>query len=374
MVTAIAPAPTEATGKSCRLQLTDGWYQITAYLDARLERMVEQLRIRVGQKLSISGAQVPSSKKKKKEIDSVDMTAVSLQLSANSVLTCPWHTKLGNQRQSARHVRRIDSNVYDDGGVVTMLDVVICKKYPMMYSETMDNGSTKIRSAKEEELIRFSVAELRSDNSQERNVSGYFRLRVCDVTTTTGRMATLLVSQASEFIHTTLKEGQAYRISHIIPYEPKVRHHPGLSLRTTRMTHWEPRTPLPDTVYPMRTITPCDKIKTLTDTDNDMVVHVLYTYDAVCTRRSSDISVWQQRLLVTDASTAICQVSIYSFSRPLLIHAGQILCLSNVRFIMHDIKYNITLIKTTDESDVTTKSSIPLFTQAMADLKNWADS
>jgi hypothetical protein len=41
-----------------RLQLTDGWYQISTCVDSKMNSMISQGRIYIGQKLSITGAQV----------------------------------------------------------------------------------------------------------------------------------------------------------------------------------------------------------------------------------------------------------------------------------------------------------------------------
>ncbi|ORX61294.1 hypothetical protein DM01DRAFT_1119041 [Hesseltinella vesiculosa] len=367
--------------KAYRLQLTDGWYQISAALDNRLEMMLDLQRLYIGQKIMIVGAQLQHGSTATSPLSSLvttdekhDRTSTALLLSANSCLPCAWDWKLGYQRQRRRQVRRIDDNVYEDGGVVTMLEIIICKKYPMMYSETLASGASQIRSSKEEEFVRLSLDQLQNKSPLERNVSGYFRLRICDISTRKKTLATLLISQATEFTHSALIEGNAYRLFFVQPYQPKFKNHIGLHLRTTRLTSWEQIVPPSTTTYPLRSISLCIDMKSVSDTDTDMVVYVLDAHDPLQTKRNCNISLWRQKLLVTDRSMAICQVVVNSFSRPAYIVPGQIICLLNVRCALHDSKYDITHIKTSDETEVIAKSTDCRHRDMVPELKHWAET
>ncbi|ORZ18475.1 hypothetical protein BCR42DRAFT_324859 [Absidia repens] len=310
-----------------RLQLTDGWYQISTYVDARMNKMIDQGRVYIGQKLTITGAQLTGDRTPKTPLEALkmasvkndpnshhDSTTTSLRISSNSCLPCSWDTKLGYPRQRLRRhvIRRLDTNVYEDGGLITMMDVMICKKYPMMYSETLANGLMMKRNSKDEEDYRrtleirqqthrnFSsqVSNLEKDMvSQDRRVSGYFRLRICDVGINNNNnphvQATLMVSQATEVIHMDLLEGQRYRLFFVQPYQPKTRPLDGPYLITTRLTKWEPLPPkttdrvstikdYPTTdllKYPLRSICFCADTKDLTGTDVDIVVLVLRKFE-----------------------------------------------------------------------------------------------
>ncbi|CAO3598763.1 unnamed protein product [Absidia cylindrospora] len=309
-----------------RLQLTDGWYQISTYVDARMNKMIDQGRVNIGQKLTMTGAQLTGDRTPKTPLEALtmasakngpdshhDSTTTSLRISSNSCLPCSWDTKLGYPRQRLRRhvIRRLDTNVYEDGGLITMMDVMICKKYPMMYSETLANGLMVKRNSKDEEDYRRTL-EIRQQThchpssqisilekdvvSQDRRVSGYFRLRICDVgnnNSNTYVQATLLVSQATEVTHMDLLEGQCYRLFFVQPYQPKTRPLDGLYLITTRLTKWEPLPPkttnhtstLKDSSttdllkYPLRSICSCANTKYLTGTDVDIVVLVLRKFE-----------------------------------------------------------------------------------------------
>jgi hypothetical protein len=204
--------------------------------------------------------------------------------------------------------------VYEDGGMITMMEVMICKKYPMMYSETLANGSTVQRNSRDEEDYRRNLERRQQSQHyhglsscfekgvvdiQDRRVSGYFKLRICDINNNSNNnnkvQATLMVSNATEVIHMDLLEGQCYRLFFVQPYEPKSRFLDGPYLITTRLTKWDP---LPNTTtlstmtgasmdvstidlkkYPLRSICPCSNIRDLKAIDVDIVVLVLRKFE-----------------------------------------------------------------------------------------------
>lgn len=221
-----------------------------------------------------------------------DVTSTTLMISSNSCLPCPWDATLGYPRRRLRRqvIRRLDTNIYENGGLITMMEVVICKKYPMMYSETMDSGMVVNRNSKDEDDYRRLLGQqARASNSQDRRVSGHFRLRICDTNkpaaaAAAGRstvVATLLVTNTLEIMHMDLVEGHQYRLYFVQPYQPRNKTLEGPSLITTRLTKWEPlksptikASPL-DQSYPLRSICVCADIKELTMADVDMAVLVL---------------------------------------------------------------------------------------------------
>lgn len=212
-------------------------------------------------------------------------TSIGLLISSNSSCKCPWYTKLGYQPNYRRNKpkRKLES-IHEDGGLITMLDFVICKKYPMLYIETLDNGMVRVRNSREEESIRWKVR-----SSEQRQVSSYFRLRLCDLPNQNMAInpmvtATLLVSQASEIMYMDLMEGQYYRVYFLQPYKPKNNKYYGkLHLKTSFQTKWQllPQLqPLNMLTYPFRTITACASIINNSNNDKklidmDIVVYIL---------------------------------------------------------------------------------------------------
>lgn len=212
-------------------------------------------------------------------------TSVGLSISSNSCCKCPWYTNLGYQPNYRRKwPKRTLATLHEDGGLITMLDVVICKKYPMVYMETLDNGMIKTRNTREEEYIRWKV-----QSTKQRQVSSYFRLRLCDASNQNMAInstvtATLLVPQATEIMYMDLMEGQCYRIYFLQPYKPKNnKYHGKLHLKTSFQTKWEPLPqlqPLSTFEYPFRTITTCASVVDNSNSnkmlmDMDIVVYVL---------------------------------------------------------------------------------------------------
>ncbi|CAO3633040.1 unnamed protein product [Cunninghamella echinulata] len=276
-----------------QLLLTDGWYAILASIDKRMEEVIKNEKLCIGHKISIIGAQLIGDKSPIQALDSMFIdfekmtirTSVRLLISSNSCCRCPWYTNLGYRPNYRRNrPKRTLETIHEDGGLVTMLDVIICKKYPMVYMETLDNGMIKTRNAREEESIRWKI-----QSTKQRQVSSYFRLRLCDVpnqnmTINSTVIATLLVPQATEIMYMDLVEGQCYRIYFLQPYKPKNNKYYGkLHLKTSFQTKWEPLPQLQSLntlEYPLRTITTCASIIDNSNSnkmlmDMDIVVYVL---------------------------------------------------------------------------------------------------
>ncbi|KAI8332030.1 hypothetical protein BC941DRAFT_437299 [Chlamydoabsidia padenii] len=403
-----------------RLQLTDGWYQISTFVDSKMDNMIFQGRIYIGQKLTITGAQLSGDCTPKTPLEGLtmaksscntsqhhDITNTTLIISSNSCLPCSWDATLGYPRRRLRRhvIRRLDTNIYENGGLITMMEVVICKKYPMMYSETLENGMTVKRNSRDEEDYRrildlqqhqhlwsSSSTSLSPDNSksQDRRVSGHFRLRLCDANNSTlaGQhrpivVGTLLVTNTSEIMHMDLVEGQHYRLFFIQPYQPRNKPLEGPNLITTRLTKWEPLSPSKqqqhvnnEPTYPLRFICRCADIKDLTMTDVDMAVLVIHTQPHTTQQSIDGRKAWYSTLLVTDSSLTLCQITYRSFYRPAQDMNGQILGLMNVRFELYDSKCDIIHIKSSSESEVWTNpfGAMGFMQLGMKELKQWSES
>ncbi|VDP67273.1 unnamed protein product [Echinostoma caproni] len=149
-----------------KARLSDGWYQLVWQLDPALARQVRSARIRVGCKLVTVGAELVSVD----SVTGVSETArsvhtrptggssdpsfghlfesdgaavgVALKLHGNSTRPVPWHTKLGfsvAQPKSGSGLYPVAlCSLAVDGGLCTAIRVVIQRRYPMQYMETVD--------------------------------------------------------------------------------------------------------------------------------------------------------------------------------------------------------------------------------------------
>ncbi|KAH8835536.1 hypothetical protein DL96DRAFT_1489644 [Flagelloscypha sp. PMI_526] len=117
------------------LDVSDGWYQIRAAVDESLARAIRRGVIRVGKKITVAGAKLDLASKEPKEIlESYD--SAKLILSGNSTHPACWHAKLGFQKEPNVSALR---SLNPDGGVVSMLHVVIMKVYPFAFLETKED-------------------------------------------------------------------------------------------------------------------------------------------------------------------------------------------------------------------------------------------
>ncbi|KAJ7109900.1 hypothetical protein C8R44DRAFT_800881 [Mycena epipterygia] len=113
------------------LEVTDGWYRLRAQVDAPLARAVRRGVVRVGRKIGVIGARLSSERKDASEVLEA-YNSTKLVLSGNSSHLVPWHAKLGFQ--IAPWVATMNS-LTADGGVVSAMDLVILKTYPIAFLE-----------------------------------------------------------------------------------------------------------------------------------------------------------------------------------------------------------------------------------------------
>ncbi|KAI8388854.1 uncharacterized protein BYT42DRAFT_249628 [Radiomyces spectabilis] len=412
-----AASPSMGKALTCKLVLTDGWYEIPAMMDARMQRAVETRKLKIGHKLSICGAQLMGSRVAKSPLAALGDTTLSI--STNSCLPAKWDARLGYQSNGL--LTRSISSLFEDGGTATAIDVVIWRKYPIMYSETLPNGNTITRTASEEEDRRnqlcatiyqgeqsdiLSIPNLRleydDDNTsamgrygsgynngqrstEERKVSGYFKLRIGDYRRSQSNdpisMATLLILNANEVNYMDVQEGNRYRITFLAPYTPKIKRFPGLHLKTTRYTRWELISKATEDMvskflYIPRQITQCEDIHTMNQTDDmDVAVFVLHAGSATQDQHVIGRTLWHQTLLVTDASQQLCQIKLRLPTRPLSGIEGQVIGCMNLRYDLFDQKFGIIHLKFTDDSELFIKKpSSNHMQRAMTDLKSWVQS
>ena len=129
-----------------RLELSDGWYAVSAILDCVLTTMIEGGKIRVGSKLMICNAQLVGTDDGVDPLDD-DFSSdrrncpIFLKITANNSRLAKWDAMLGfvhpkyTANQGGGILTKSLSDIFPDGGNIPAVDVVICKRYPRMFLE-----------------------------------------------------------------------------------------------------------------------------------------------------------------------------------------------------------------------------------------------
>ncbi|KAI0785380.1 hypothetical protein BC629DRAFT_1700031 [Irpex lacteus] len=116
------------------VEVTDGWYRMRMEVDEPIRRAVRRGVLGVGRKICVAGARLSAGRKDAAEILEAG-DSLSLRVCGNSSHLAPWHAKLGFHRDP--FVATLGS-LTADGGVASVLDVVIEKVYPVAYLEVID--------------------------------------------------------------------------------------------------------------------------------------------------------------------------------------------------------------------------------------------
>ncbi|KAG0249873.1 hypothetical protein BG011_008857 [Mortierella polycephala] len=144
----------EAKKEVMKVSVTDGWYVLSASLDVCLVRAVEKGKLKVGSKVHICRAVLTGAENGVAILEAAsnyNSSSVAIVLQANYTRLARWNTKLGFQKEPLIWTTRLQ-NITPEGGLIPGLDVVVLRKYPIMYLETLSDGATKVRrTAKEEE-------------------------------------------------------------------------------------------------------------------------------------------------------------------------------------------------------------------------------
>ncbi|CAG8603651.1 3260_t:CDS:10, partial [Scutellospora calospora] len=141
------------------LELTDTWYKIRASIDQPLQRAIMRTKLRIGYKLEIFGAKIIGGSGGLPALD-ISSSPIRLNISANSTKLAHWDAKLGFRR--FRPCALLHS-LSPDGGFIPAIDVVVQRKYPLLFREAMKDGTGIIRNARGEEHymkeheVKFSV-------------------------------------------------------------------------------------------------------------------------------------------------------------------------------------------------------------------------
>ncbi|XP_063060737.1 breast cancer type 2 susceptibility protein [Engraulis encrasicolus] len=128
--------------------LTDGWYSVRAQLDPPLAALVQRGRVRVGMKLVTHGAELVGPQDACHPLEAPE--TLMLKISANSTRPARWHAKLGYHRDP-RPYRVPLASLFSDGGVVSCIDFLVLRSYPIQWMEKTGAGAFIFRSERAEE-------------------------------------------------------------------------------------------------------------------------------------------------------------------------------------------------------------------------------
>ncbi|XP_077064244.1 breast cancer type 2 susceptibility protein [Siphateles boraxobius] len=134
--------------ESCVIWLTDGWYAIKGMLDPPLSAMLNKSRLRIGDKIVTSGAELVGSQEACSPLEAPE--SLMLKISANSTRRARWDIKLGYYRDP-RPIRLQLSSLYPAGGVVSCVNIVVLRSYPTQWMEKKPNGVFIFRNDRAEE-------------------------------------------------------------------------------------------------------------------------------------------------------------------------------------------------------------------------------
>ncbi|XP_067211842.1 breast cancer type 2 susceptibility protein homolog [Linepithema humile] len=131
-----------------KIELTDGWYSISACIDAGIVKSVSTGKIKEGTKLVVSGAELLNCDQGCYPLEApID---VCLKLHTNSTRRARWDAKLGYASRSGPIPIRLH-NVCQSGGLIGKMTIIVARVYPMLYHEKTASGDSIMRNAKCEE-------------------------------------------------------------------------------------------------------------------------------------------------------------------------------------------------------------------------------
>lgn len=136
-----------------KVELTDGWYTIQAHLDEALSCCVKDGKIAVGTKLGVGNALLVGSDD---GIDPLDPAYSSssgkckshLKLFFNTTRRARWDSKMGWLAENTCLKTKIEDS-RPGGGNLGPIEVVIHRKYPKQFLETVNGRNTVLTEAEE---------------------------------------------------------------------------------------------------------------------------------------------------------------------------------------------------------------------------------
>ena len=270
---------TNIMGKNA-VELSDGWYTITAQLDHLLCLKLSLGKIFVGMKVCVSMCQLHNSRMPCHPLERDD--AVYLALHYNGVFPAKFNAKLGFKREGVPLVGL--PQVQPAGGIVPSTLVLIEKQYPLVFMERHEDGRMVKRGqaseqeatdrfesqrerikeeiqekmqneCREEDLMDEEKVEaltrefhnrveksFREHSLLERNVATLLNFRVSQVVPAHNakqRSAIISMWRPTEELKELLSPGRIFKVFNLMP-KPIGNNPDMIHLEATRATHWIP--------------------------------------------------------------------------------------------------------------------------------------
>lgn len=374
-----------------KLWLTDGWYSLPAAIDSVLERAVQRGKIYVGLKLSVFGAQIQNYADATPPLEVPK--AASLRIYSNSTFREKWSSKLGLVR--ARPFTKSLSSVHVGGGTLQALDIVVMRRYEVLYLEKHPDGNKTTRNRHEEDLAnaRFEkqrevqaqklFAEYESTNKSganndedlqdvtadimerleslvpTRNVSPFAKIKICDYprnhSDSHSKNATFTIWNPTESFD-QLAEGKRFLLYFVSPFGSDLHLH----LHSTKKTGWmeQPvkQTLIQSTCFLPRTFANISSIHTSYQAVNELDILVVYLGE-VSTKQitSRDNKLVTVTTIAVSDSSGICMIEMFGSqaNRCQTLKVGAVTVFQDLAFQCTDQHFNIVILSSTEHSSMT---------------------
>ncbi|KAJ3268027.1 Breast cancer 2, early onset [Terramyces sp. JEL0728] len=137
------------------IKVSDGWYSVPAEFDECLVALSNLGKLFVGQKLHVQAAKMslgdPCS------VLDASFSNRRIKIFANSTRRAEWHVSLGYQPTTFYPVKL--SSILENGGMITLIDIVVQRIYQTEHIERLSDGTVVIRDNKEEEQEQYAWQE-----------------------------------------------------------------------------------------------------------------------------------------------------------------------------------------------------------------------
>jgi hypothetical protein len=129
------------------VELTDGWYTINAKLDSLLTQKVSEEKLFIGTKIRVSMCQMQNLQAPGHPLEIAKEVFISLNY--NAVFPARWDAKLGFTSNPVPLVSL--GQIQPSGGLIPSTMVLVERQYPLVYMETLEDGSKKFRNQQAED-------------------------------------------------------------------------------------------------------------------------------------------------------------------------------------------------------------------------------
>lgn len=148
-----------------RVILCDGQYSVKATIDAFLQRQIEKGRLRRGVKVIVDSAEFINLDQGYAPLEVPEN--VVLRIHGNSTRRCRWDTRLGRYHRQPK--LKVSLQSLDPlGGVVSGVDLLVVRKYPLLYVSGDRHRNERMQSVYKREMLNKMDRE-RAAEEEERN-------------------------------------------------------------------------------------------------------------------------------------------------------------------------------------------------------------